>query len=586
MKFTELGLSKELIKAVEDMNYQEATYIQSACYPIILSGGDIIGQSQTGTGKTAAFAIPIIEKLSSQNSKKPQAIILAPTRELALQVTNEIRKFSKYKEGLRVVTLYGGTPINKQIQELKGNNAIVVGTPGRILDHINRKTLRLDECKTIVLDEADEMLNMGFREDIEAVMDKIDSEHQTILFSATMPKAILEIAKTYQNNPVHIKTPVKELTASKITQEYYEVNQGDKKRALFQLMQVYNYNLAMIFCNTKKMVDDLCADLVSKGYAAAAIHGDMKQEMRIQVLEKFKARKINILICTDVAARGIDVDDMDIVFNYDYPSEDEYYVHRIGRTGRAFKDGIAVTLFTPRQRHIIKYVEAKTKVKLVKKELPKSKDILNMRLNKMVNEIETSINAEIPSEITTMVADLKDKYDLEKLTEVLIYKVLGKEVFDEIKAPNESNSLRATLKDKITLLINIGRKHDVQPAHIVSAIAESSGLDGKDIGKIKIRDRETSVDIPKEFEEKVIEALRNTTIKSYKVEVSIDTYQERGRSRSSRGDRDSSRRDRSSSRGDRGSSRNDRSSSKSDRKDRGSRGERRERSKKRDRKED
>ena len=563
MKFKDLGLSIELLKAIDDLNYQEATYIQSACYPIITNGGDIIGQSQTGTGKTAAFAIPIIEHLVPNKSKKPQVIVLTPTRELALQVTNEIRKFSKYKEGVRVVTLYGGTPITKQITELKGNNSIIVGTPGRILDHINRKTLRLDECKTIVLDEADEMLNMGFREDIEAVMDKIDASHQTILFSATMPKAILEIAKTYQNNPVHIKTPVKELTASKITQEYYEVNQGDKRRALFQLMQVYNYNLAMIFCNTKKMVDDLTSELVSKGYAAAAIHGDMKQEMRIQVLEKFKQRKINILICTDVAARGIDVDDMDIVFNYDYPMEDEYYIHRIGRTGRAFKDGLAVTLFTPRQRNVIKYIEAKTKAKLIKKDLPKSKDIIQLRINKMVNEIESTINLDVPNEITEIVNNLKEKYELDQITRHLIYKLLGQEIFEEIKV-EVKDTIRPKRKDMATLILNIGRRNEVQPAHIVSAIAESTGLEGKNIGKIKIFDQETLVDIPNEFKDKIAETLNKTKIKNLEVTAVLKNA---GRSNggNSRGDRSSSnRRDKDSSRN---KSRSNRSKDKKDSKD-------------------
>ena len=522
MKFKELELSNELLRAIDDMNYTEATYIQSACIPSILSGGDVIGQSQTGTGKTAAFAIPMVEMLQPQKSKKPKAIVLAPTRELALQISEEIRKFAKYKEGIRVVSIYGGAPISKQIIELKGNNTIIVGTPGRILDHIARKTLKLDECKLLVLDEADEMLNMGFREDIEAVMNHLKDEHQTVLFSATMPKPIVDITHLYQKNPIFIKTPQSEVAASKIEQFYYEVNQTNKKAALLQLMQVYNYSLAMIFCNTKKMVDDLCSDLVSKGYAAAAIHGDMKQEMRLAVLDKFKQRKINILIATDVAARGIDVDSMDIVFNYDYPQEDEYYIHRIGRTGRAGKDGIAVTLLTPRQKNIIRYIEQKTKTKMIRKEMPKGKEILNIKFDKFKEEILQASFTNIPKSIDTIIEELSNSgIDNKDICRYLTYKILGEELFIELDKPFKDNSLKTNSTKKAQIIINVGKRHNIQAAHVVSAMAESTGIAGKDIGKIKILEHDCIVDVPKEHAEFIVKELARNTIKGYKIKVKI-----------------------------------------------------------------
>ena len=389
MKFNELNLSKELQKAIIDLNYNEATYIQSACIPIILNGGDVIGQSQTGTGKTAAFGLPIVEMLEPNKSKKCKVLILSPTRELAVQVAEQIRKFSKYKEGIKTVAIFGGAPISKQIQELKRGCDIVVGTPGRILDHIDRKTLRLEECKTLILDEADEMLNMGFREDIESVINSIDDQNrQTILFSATMPKEILDITHLYQTSPIHVKTPQSEISAATIEQVYYEVNQSDKRQVIMQLLQINNNKLSMIFCNTKKMVDDLCSELVSRGYSAAAIHGDMKQEMRLAVLKKFKQGKLSVLICTDVAARGLDIEGMDIVYNYDFPQEDEYYIHRIGRCGRAGKEGTSITLITPRQRRLIRNIEYKTKAKLTRMELPSGEEMKQIRFRQIETEIK------------------------------------------------------------------------------------------------------------------------------------------------------------------------------------------------------
>lgn len=521
MQFSELNLSNELLKAIKDVEYQEMTYIQEKCIPHILEGQDIIGQSQTGTGKTAAFLIPIIEMLNQDEVKKPKALILTPTRELNLQVSDEIRKFAKYKAGIKTISIYGGTTIQKQIQDLKKCAQIIVGTPGRIIDHINRKTLDLSEIKYLVLDEADEMLNMGFREDVEKIMENINNHHQTILFSATMPKAILDITHLYQKNPIHIKTKQKEISANTIKQYYYEVNQSDKKYAIMQLIKLYKPRLSMIFCNTKKMVDELSTFLISKGYAAMAIHGDMKQEMRLSVLNKFRDGLINILIATDVAARGIDIDDIDIVFNFDFPLEDEYYIHRIGRTGRALKDGVAITLITSRQKDLIKNIEKKTNSKLEKKELPSGEELVTIQTNQIKDEINHLLNQNIPYSIDNIVYELmNDGYDLVEVTKALIYKTMGLDLLEEIKKPKEEN-LIVTHKAYTTIDISLGKNCDIQPAHIVSAIAEASGLSGKDIGKIKVKDTYTLVEVPSQYDKLIISCLKNITIKDHDFNVKI-----------------------------------------------------------------
>lgn len=544
MKFNELNLSKELQRAIQDCGYNESTYIQSACIPVVLAGGDIIGQSQTGTGKTAAFGIPLVEGIEITDHKRPQALILTPTRELALQVTEEIRKFAKYKEGIRTVALYGGSPIQKQIQELKRGVDIVVGCPGRILDHLNRHTLKMDHCTKLVLDEADEMLNMGFREDIELIIKKLPEQRQTILFSATMPAPILRITQEYQTNPVHIKTPATQMTASKIEQVIYECKQGDKRAVLIQLIELQRPKLAMVFCNTKKMVDDLTSDLVAKGYPAAAIHGDMKQEARANVMERFKARKINILVATDVAARGIDVDNMDVVYNFDFPQETEYYVHRIGRTGRAGKEGLAVTLLTPRQRNLVRDLERITKSPIEKRPLPTADKIREIRADQIKADIVTMLGASASKEIEALIADFNAQgFSDRELVLALANNMFASSLLEVISTPNKApDSLKVNSRDKTTIEINVGNRHKVSPAHIVSAIAEATGLSGKDIGKIKIEDRTTTVDVPKEYITEILKELKTTTIKGYAVEVSqVSGSRGRDDSKPSRSRRDDSK---------------------------------------------
>ena len=519
MKFSELNLSFELNRAIEELGYTEATPVQAQCIPPVLEGRDVIGQSQTGTGKTAAFGLPLLEKLVVLDKRTPQILIMTPTRELALQVSQELRKFAKYKEGVKIVTVYGGDPITGQIRDLKGGADIIVGTPGRIQDHIDRRTLKFHQLKALVLDEADEMLKMGFKEAIEQILQDLPEERQTLLFSATMPKAILDITNNYQNNPVHIKTKQKEMTVNSVEQVVYEVNQGEKVKVLVQLMEYYRPESSMIFCNTKKMVDDLSGLIASKGYSTASIHGDMKQEMRSLVMAKFKDKKVQHLICTDVAARGIDIDGLDMVFNFDVPQETEYYVHRIGRTGRAGKSGISVTLVTPRQRYVISELERLTKAPIERKEMPSLNDIQAVRFDHMTTDIMKTLKADIPVEIKTLVEKLVDQgLNPIQLSEALLYKVIGADIFVEAQKPIDKQR-RAQRINSSTIELDVGLKHGIAAAHLVSAIAEASGISGKDIGKIRIQDRYSHVEVPQEFVKEILEALNQGTIKSYKVKA-------------------------------------------------------------------
>ena len=375
VRFDELNLYPQVLRAIKEMGFEEATPIQSRAIPAVMSGADVIGQAQTGTGKTASFGIPVLHKVDV-NSKKTQVLILSPTRELAIQVCEEIRKLAKYMHGIKVLPVYGGQDITRQIKALKGGAQIIIGTPGRVMDHLRRKTIRCDAVNTIVLDEADEMLNMGFREDIETILEYIPQEgRQTVLFSATMPKPILDITKKYQHDAVNIKVVKKELTVPSIEQYYYDVKRKDKTEVLTRLLDYYNPKLSLVFCNTKKMVDELTDALKDRGYLAEGLHGDMKQVQRDRVMKAFRSGRVEILIATDVAARGIDVDDVEAVFNYDIPQDDEYYVHRIGRTGRAGKEGTAISFVTSGEEHLVTEFQRRVDMVIEKMAVPEDPDV-------------------------------------------------------------------------------------------------------------------------------------------------------------------------------------------------------------------
>jgi ATP-dependent RNA helicase DeaD len=385
--FQELNLSDFTLKAVETMGFETASPIQAEAIPVLLTGKDIIGQAQTGTGKTAAFGIPLIEKIEPF-SKTVQSIILCPTRELALQVADELKKLSKFRKGLFVTTVYGGDSIERQIRSLRDGANIVVGTPGRVIDLIDRRALKLENVHTAILDEADEMLNMGFRDDIEQILQFTSTERQTVLFSATMPKEIQALAKKYQNDPVLIKITKREMTNQNIEQSYYDARPDAKMEVLCRLIDYNQLKLSLIFCNQKKRVDEIVETLQLRGYQAEGLHGDMRQTARTQTMNKFRNGQVNILVATDVAARGIDVDDVDAVINFDLPTDPEQYVHRIGRTGRAGRSGKALSIITGgRERGQLRDITGFTKVEVPRVKIPTFEDVLEVKKQNFVERV-------------------------------------------------------------------------------------------------------------------------------------------------------------------------------------------------------
>jgi ATP-dependent RNA helicase DeaD len=394
LTFSDLGISAEILRAVEDMGYTQPSTIQSQSIPLLLEGQDVIGQAQTGTGKTAAFGIPIIDQVDT-SINKPQALILCPTRELAVQVEGEIVKLSKYKRGLSSTCIYGGEAIDRQIKSLRKGVQIVVGTPGRIMDHMDRGTLKLDMVSIIVLDEADEMLDMGFREDIENILSECPEERQTVFFSATMPKPILDLTRKFQNNPAHIKVLRKELTVENITQVYYEVKPTLKIELMTRLMNLNQFNLCVVFCNTKRVTDEVTEELIARGIQAEALHGDLSQAQRTKVMNKFRKGHCSVLVATDVAARGIDVDDVEVVFNFDLPLDEENYVHRIGRTGRAGKSGAAISFVTGRKdMYRIKDLEKFIKTSISKMSPPSVSDLIELKKTQFVKDVHRQLSKE------------------------------------------------------------------------------------------------------------------------------------------------------------------------------------------------
>ncbi|MCI8359112.1 MAG: DEAD/DEAH box helicase [Lachnospiraceae bacterium] len=372
------------------MGFEHMTPIQEQAIPVFLSGKDVIGQAQTGTGKTAAFGIPILEKTDPEN-KSLQAVVLCPTRELAMQAADELRKFARYLHGIKVLPIYGGQDIVRQIKNLKGGVQIIVGTPGRVMDHMRRHTIKMEHVHTVVLDEADEMLNMGFREDIETILKEVPEERQTALFSATMPKPILEITKKYQKDAVFLKMTPKEVTIPLIKQAYYMVRHQDKEEVMCRLMDYYDPSRALIFCNTKRMVDELTEHLKARAYEVEGLHGDLSQNQRDTVMNLFKSGRAAVLIATDVAARGIDIDNVEAVFNFDVPEDIEYYVHRIGRTGRAGKTGRSFTLVTRREIQKLREIERICHTKIRERKIPSAADITERKAEKILREAETVI---------------------------------------------------------------------------------------------------------------------------------------------------------------------------------------------------
>ena len=536
VKFEDLQINDNIKRAVIEMGFEEPSPIQAQSIPVILSGKDVIGQAQTGTGKTAAFSIPILEMVNPDD-KNLQALVLCPTRELAIQVSTEIRKIGKYMHGIKTLPVYGGQPIDRQIKSLKGGVQVVIGTPGRVIDHINRKTIKMDNVKMIILDEADEMLDMGFREDIEMILSKTPEDRQTTFFSATMPKGILELTKKYQNNPEHIKVVRKELTVPNIKQYYIETRSANKLEVLCRLIDVYNPKLSVVFTNTKRGADELVGDLQARGYFADALHGDLKQTQRDIVMDKFRNGTIDILVATDVAARGIDVDDVEAVFNYDLPQDEEYYVHRIGRTGRAGRSGISFSFVFGKEMRKMRDIERYTKTKLVKHGIPSVADVEEKKVGAFFSQVKEVIQA---GHLTKQLQWLErfceesdTEYGVVDVAAALLKLALGDEEKQEIiEEPSREGRNRRDRGSKgskgsdtgakegmVRLFINVGRNQRVKAKDIVGAIAGEVGIPGKLVGTIDIYDKYTFVEVPKQNAKKVLEKMKDIKIKGNKINI-------------------------------------------------------------------
>lgn len=428
VKYSDTEINAYILKAVREMGFEYMTPIQEQAIPVLLEGKDVIGQAQTGTGKTAAFSIPMIQKIDI-SCKKPQGIILCPTRELAMQAAEEIRKITKYMHGLKVLPVYGGQDISKQIRALSQGVQIIVGTPGRVMDHLRRHTIKTANVQMIVLDEADEMLNMGFREDMETILSQMPEEHQMALFSATMPQAILEITNQYQKDAVFIKVTPKEVTVAAIEQSYYRIARKDKMNALCRLIDFHQPRRSLIFCNTKKMVDEMTQELKGRGYEAEGLHGDLSQFQRDTVMNLFRSGRCAILIATDVAARGIDVSGVDAVFNYDVPEDIEYYVHRIGRTGRAGREGKSMTLVSGREVFKIRDIERICHTRIEEKKLPTGKDIVKVKFRHSVDSALEAAKDQNLEGLKNRIESVCDEMGISELdlAAALLYQSMGEE---------------------------------------------------------------------------------------------------------------------------------------------------------------
>ena len=519
VRFDELNLSPQILRGIKEMGFEEATPIQGKAIPVVMEGRDVIGQAQTGTGKTAAFGIPLLMKVDPHN-KKTQAIVLCPTRELAIQVADEIRALAKYMHGVKILPVYGGQDIGKQIRSLKGGAQIIIGTPGRVMDHLRRRTIKCEYVDTIVLDEADEMLNMGFREDIETVLEYLPEERQVILFSATMPKPILDITKKYQKDAETIKVVKKELTVPSIEQYYYDVKRKDKVEVLSRLLDVYAPKLSLVFCNTKRMVDELVTALQGRGYFAEGLHGDMKQSQRDRVMNNFRKGKTDILVATDVAARGIDVDDVEAVFNFDIPQDDEYYVHRIGRTGRAGRTGRSFTFVKGKEVYKLKDIQRYCKTKILAQKIPTIEDVAQVKLEKIMERIGTVIEEEDLTPMLNMIENQVNESDYTAMDIAAAFLKLAMGGAEE-NASQDDFDLENTGAEEgmVRLFINIGKKQHVKPGDILGAIAGESGMPGKLVGAIDMFDKYTFVEVPREYGKEVLQAMANAKIKGKTISI-------------------------------------------------------------------
>ena len=509
MKFEDFAVSRETLQTISKIGFEEPTPIQVAAIPMVMQGNDVIGQAQTGTGKTAAFGIPIVEM--QKKGKKPFAIILEPTRELAVQVAQELNKIGSGKN-VHVFPVYGGKSMENQIRTLRAGVDVVVGTPGRVIDHIQRRTISLSDIRIVVLDEADEMLDMGFIDDIETILKSTPAERQTLLFSATMPQAILNISKKYMRSPEKIRINPKDVVVPEIKQVFYEVKEADKINALTRLVDVEDPQLAIVFCHTKRDVDDVAMKLQQMGYNANALHGDFTQQHRDEVMDKFKKGKLDILVATDVAARGLDIKNVTHVINFSIPQNPESYIHRIGRTGRAGKSGIAITLVTPREYRHLRLIEKTARTTIDKKKLPSPKEVLKAKEKSITKEIASIISDKRHEGYLKTIEALAAECSPADIAAAALCLAYGEpKVAPMEEAPERGGIAR--------LFMTIGRKDKISVSNIVKAIASGARIPGSRIGKVDVHDSFTFVEVPADLADMVIHSLDDVMMMGRRVSV-------------------------------------------------------------------
>lgn len=544
--FEELGITGPVLKAIKDLGYETPSPIQAATIPTLLSGRDVVGQAQTGTGKTAAFALPVLERLDV-SQKIPQALVLAPTRELALQVCEAFESYASKMKGVHVLPVYGGQGYGVQLSALRRGVHVIVGTPGRIMDHLAKGTLDLSELKYLVLDEADEMLKMGFAEDVEQILAQTPSEKQVALFSATMPPQIRRLAQKYLSDPEEISIKSKTATGTNITQRYLVVSYAQKVDALTRILEVENFDGMIVFVRTKNETETLAEKLRARGYSAAAINGDVPQVQRERSVNQLKDGKLDILVATDVAARGLDVERISHVVNFDIPTDTESYVHRIGRTGRAGRSGDAISFITPRERYLLKHIEKATRQQPTQMQLPSTEDVNTTRLTRFDDAITAALSeAGRIDAFRDIVAHYVRHHDVPEADVAAALAVvaqgdkpllldpandpLSKAVEADNRPPRERGARetreprteRRGRGDYTAYRIEVGRRHRVEPRQIVGALANEGGLGRDDFGVINIRPDFSTVELPANLSSSVLEKLRDTRISGRLIEIKPD----------------------------------------------------------------
>lgn len=514
--FTDFELSDPVKRAIRDMGFEEPSPIQEKAIPPILQGGDVIGQAQTGTGKTAAFGIPVVNKVT--NEQHVQALILTPTRELAIQVSGELQKLSVHKR-IRTLPIYGGQTIGHQIRALKQGVHVVIGTPGRVLDHIRRQTLKLDRVHTVVLDEADEMLDMGFVEDIETILSHVNHSRQTLLFSATMPYAIRKLSKKYMNQPTMVTINKGEVTAPLVEQRYYKVLERNKIDSLCRIIDSDDVELGILFCRTKKGVAELTEALQARGYLADGLHGDLSQPQRDVVMKKFREASIDFLIATDVAARGIDVQNVSHVINYDIPQDPESYVHRIGRTGRAGRTGLALTLVTPREMKHLRSIEQEIKMSIPSYSVPTLEEVVLKQQSSWKKLVSDTIDSGVARSdlFGPLVQELLTDYTAEEVVQALLTLQFSSD--STADDPGYQFGETGGAEGMIRFFINVGRNVNLTPKILSEEISRLVGIKASSIGRMDIFDNFTFVDVPEESAPFVYEALRYSRINGARVNL-------------------------------------------------------------------